>query len=212
MNMIVSQSPETTQELGGVAKGVAVAVVCDNRDPHGMGRVRVTYPWHTVQNQSFWARVAAPMAGKNRGIFFLPEVDDEVLVVFDRGDVRFPYIIGALWNGKDGPPEDNGDGKNDLRVIKTRKGHILTFDDGTKGRIKLELNDGKQLLIDDDGVKLDDGGGNSLAIDSRGGSMTIKAATRLSISAPTIEIKASAQMTVDGGGVLIAQGGVVKIN
>jgi uncharacterized protein involved in type VI secretion and phage assembly len=152
------------------------------------------------------------MAGKDRGIYFLPEVDDEVLVAFERGDVRFPYVLGSLWNGKDPAPQNNASGKNDIRVVKTRKGHQLTFDDGTKGLVRLELNDGKKLEIDDDGIKIDDGSGNSVLIESRSGSISITAATKLSLSAPTVEIKASAQGTVEGGGMLTLKGGIVAIN
>jgi len=57
------------------------------------------------------------MAGKDRGIFFLPEVDDEVLVAFENGDINQPYVIGSLWNGVDVPPETNSDGKNDVKLI-----------------------------------------------------------------------------------------------
>lgn len=212
MNMIAANSPETMLEAGGAAKGVAVALVCDNRDPDGLGRVKVSYPWHSQENQSYWARIAAPMAGSDRGLYFLPEIDDEVLVVFDRGDVRFPYVIGALWNGKDSPPETNSDGKNDIRVVKSRKGHRLTFDDGAKGMVRLDLNDGKRLQIDDDGIKLEDGAGNSLTIESNGGTLSIKAATKLTISAPSVEISATAQMKVDGGGFLALKGGMININ
>lgn len=212
MNMLALNTAETNLEAGGAAKGVAVAVVCQNQDSSGRGRVMVSYPWHTVPHQSYWARVATPMAGKDRGMYFLPEVGDEVLVAFERGDVRFPYVIGSLWNGKEPAPEKNGDGKNDHRVIHTRKGHKLTFDDGSKGTVRLELNDGKKLEIDDDGIRLDDAGGNRLAIDTKGGSMSLSAKTRLSISAPTIDIKATAQATVDGGALLVLKGNLVTIN
>lgn len=212
MNMISPQATETTVEAGGSAKGIAIAVVCQNQDDSGQGRVRVSYPWHTTPHQSFWARIAAPMAGKDRGIYFLPEIGDEVLVAFERGDVRFPYVLGALWNGKEPAPQNNGDGRNDLRVIKTRKGHTLTFDDGQKGLVRLELNDGKKLEFDDDGIKLEDASGNSLVIESRSGAMSITAMTKLSLSAPTIEINAKAKATVEAGGFLTLKGGLVAIN
>lgn len=212
MNMISPQAMETTLEAGGAAKGVAVAIVCENKDDSGLGRVRVSYPWHTTPHQSYWARIAAPMAGKDRGIYFIPEIDDEVLVAFERGDVRFPYVIGCLWSGKDPAPENNGDGKNNIHVIKTREGHTLTFDDSGQGTLRLELKDGKKLEIDGDGIKLDDAGGNSLVIDSRGGSMSISATTKLSLSAPTIEINAKASATVQASGLLTLKGGMVAIN
>ena len=77
---------EAALEAGGHAKGVAVAVVKENKDSSGLGRVKVSYPWHSQPHQSYWARVVTPMAGKDRGIYFIPEVEDEVLVAFERGE------------------------------------------------------------------------------------------------------------------------------
>jgi uncharacterized protein involved in type VI secretion and phage assembly len=203
---------ETTLEAGGAAKGVAVALVSQNKDESGQGRVRVTYPWHSDPGESYWARVVTPMAGGDRGAYFMPEVGDEVLVAFERGDVRFPYVIGGLWNGVDKAPENNGDGKNDRRLVKTRKGHKLTFDDGAKGLVRLELNDGKKVEIDDDGIKLDDGQGNSLVIQTTGGSMTLEAATSLTLKAPKIEVQSSGTLELKASATLTASGSLVRIN
>jgi len=203
---------ETDVEAGGYVKGVAVALVRQNRDPEGMGRVKVSYPWHDQPRESFWARIAVPMAGKERGTYFLPEVNDEVLVAFDRGDLRFPYVIGALWNGQDSPPTTNADGKNDLRVIYSRKGHKLTFDDGERGKVQLELNDGKQLRIDDDGIALDDGQGNSLLIETNSQAMTIAAQGRLTLRAATITIEASGTLDIKSNATTSISGTLVRIN
>src|SRR5437868_3604561 len=101
--------------MAGRISGVVVGVVTNNQgDPDGLGRVKVKFPWLSNEEESFWARVAAPMAGKERGFYFLPEVEDEVLVAFEQGDVRFPYVVGSLWNGKDAPPAKNDDGKNNV--------------------------------------------------------------------------------------------------
>src|SRR6185436_4336090 len=111
----------------GVARihGVVVGIVTNNQDPDGMGRVKVKFPWLSDADESFWARAAVPMAGKDRGFYFLPEVDDEVLVAFKHGAARSPYTPGALGNGKDAPPATNDDGKNNVRVIKSRSGHVI---------------------------------------------------------------------------------------
>ena len=85
-----------------------------------------------------------PMAGKDRGFVLIPEVGDEVLVAFEREDLRFPYVLGALWNGKDKPPFANDDGKNDKRMLKSRKKHYLLFDDGTQGRRRARAREGPQ--------------------------------------------------------------------
>ena len=84
---------------------VVVGRVVNNKDTEGLGRVKVKFEWLSDLNESAWARIAAPTAGKDRGIYFLPEIDDEVLVAFAHGDVRFPYVIGSLWNGVDVPPD-----------------------------------------------------------------------------------------------------------
>ncbi|MBD2449052.1 phage tail protein [Nostoc sp. FACHB-152] len=113
--------------------GVTVGVVTNNQDPENLGRVKVKFPWLSAEDESDWARVLTPMAGNDRGIYFLPEVDDEVLVAFEQGDINFPYILGALWNGKDKPPVQNEDGSNNQRVIKSRSGHLIILDDTEKG-------------------------------------------------------------------------------
>ena len=81
--------------------GVVVGIVTNNQDPENMHRVKVRFPWLSNDVESNWARVAAPMAGKGRGAYFLPEVDDEVLVAFEHGQVDHPFVVGCLWNGKD---------------------------------------------------------------------------------------------------------------
>jgi uncharacterized protein involved in type VI secretion and phage assembly len=203
---------ETTLEAGGHAKGVAVAIVRDNKDSSGLGRVKVSFPWHSQPQQSYWARVATPMAGKNRGIYFIPEVNDEVLVAFERGDMRFPYVVGSLWNGPDPAPQNNGDGKNDVRVIHSRSDHKITIDDGSNPLVQIELADGKRVTLDRNGIEIDDEQGNRITIQSRGGSVSVQAATSLSLKAPQITIEASGTMTVKAGGTMTVQGSLVSIN
>lgn len=212
MAAVELQPREVDVESGGYAKGVAVAIVRENKDSSGLGRVRVSYPWHDQPRESYWARIAAPMAGKDQGLYLLPEVDQEVLVCFERGDVRFPYVIGCLWNGKEQSPVKNDDGKNDQRILKTRKGHKLAFDDGSRGKLSLELNDGKKLEIDDDGIRLEDGKGNKLSIDSNGGAVQLEAVASLQLKAPKIAIEASASLSLKSDGEASLNGTLVRIN
>lgn len=128
------------KEPNGNFSGVTVGIVTNNQDPENLGRVKVKYPWLSEKEESHWARVLSPMAGKDRGIYFLPEVDDEVLLAFEQGDINFPYILGSLWNGKDKPPVNNKDGKNNQRLIKSRSGHQIVFDD-TKGKEQIVIQD-----------------------------------------------------------------------
>lgn len=198
-------------EGGGRIAGVTSAIVTQNKDPDGLGRVKVKFYWREDKDESDWVRIATPMAGAGRGLFLLPEVDDEVLVGFDRNDIRFPYVLGSLWSRAAKPPETNADGKNDIRVIHTRKGHTLLFDDGDKARIELKLADGKSIVIDNDGIVIDDSA-NKISLDSKGGKIAIEAKQELSLKAPKISIAASAAMEIKGGQMLEAKATMVKIN
>lgn len=203
---------ETTLEAGGHAKGVAVAIVRDNKDNSGHGRVKVSFPWHSQPQESYWARVATPMAGKNRGIYFIPEVNDEVLVAFERGDLRFPYVVGSLWNGQDQAPQNNADGKNDIRVIHSRADHKITINDssGTPS-IQVEIANGQRLTLDKDKVELADRNGNKLTMQATG-AMTLEAAASITLKAPQISIEAGGTMTVKSSGTMTVQGSLVQIN
>jgi len=117
-----------------------VGIVTDNNDPNGWGRVRVKFPTLTEEHASYWARIAAVGVGPGRGFDCIPEVNDEVLVGFEHGDIHHPYVIGGVWNGKDKPPEavtdSVMDGKVRLRTFKTRTGHTLQFVEEDKGSSK----------------------------------------------------------------------------
>ena len=126
--------------------GVVVGIVTNNKDPEELGRVKVKLPRISGEDESHWARVATFMAGKDRGAFFLPEVNDEVLVAFEHGDINMPYVIGSLWNGVDKPLETNSDGKNNVRVIKSRSGHIIRLND-KDGEEKIEIIDKSKKTV-----------------------------------------------------------------
>jgi uncharacterized protein involved in type VI secretion and phage assembly len=200
--------------------GVVVGIVTNNQDPDQMGRVKVRFPWRDDQDESFWARVATMMAGSGRGSFFLPEVDDEVLVAFDHGEIHHPYVVGALWNGQDTPPETNSDGKNNIRKIRSRSGHEIVLDDsGDQKTEKVTITSaaGHRIVLDDasgqERIEIaDKTGSNTIVIDSVQGSVTLQSQTKLTIKSPMIEIEADTTMTIKAGASLTLQGGVVKIN
>ena len=209
--MSTMMASDSKHEAGGLVAGVATATVTRNDDPEGLARVKLNFYWRGPQFETDWARIVAPMAGKDRGHIYIPEVGDEVLVAFDRDDIRYPYVLGALWSREDTPPEKNASGKNDIRLIKTRKGHLLRFDDGAKGQILIELNDGKKILVDDNGIVIDDKS-NKITLDAKAGSVTIEAMTTIKLKAPNISIEAQTALKLDGGGALDAKAGLVKIN
>ena len=206
MNLYQTIAERRATETKRPVFGVVVGVVTNNQDPDGFGRVKVRFPWLTDEDESHWARVAAPMAGKEMGAFFLPEVEDEVLVAFEHGDVRLPYVVGCLWNGQDAPPEKNDDGKNNMRVIKSRSGHQLRFND-EEGSETVEIIDGS--------------GKNSLLIDMNNGLIRITVDKDIELSCPQgklavesseLELKSSGDATVEASGTLTLKGSTVNIN
>jgi len=106
----------------GSLSGVMVAIVTNNKDPDGMGRVKLKLPWLSDDYESDWARIATLMAGPERGVYFLPEVDDEVLIAFEHGDIRRPMVLGCLWNGVDAPPITNDDGEKTDFLRRRKRG------------------------------------------------------------------------------------------
>jgi len=214
--MSQSTLPDDSEETS--LRGVSVAIVTDNEDPEGMGRVKVTYPWRKADDESYWARIATPMAGPDRGTYFLPEVDDEVLVAFADGDIRYPYVLGALWNGQDSPPETNSDGKNDIREIRSRSGHELVFDDAeTAGKIEIMTNGGHTIVLDDatgqEKISIEDNSGqNKIEFNATQGSLDITSGATLSVQAPSVEIAGDGSLKLESNGVLTIKGALVKIN
>jgi uncharacterized protein involved in type VI secretion and phage assembly len=133
-DLLTTLSPQTHSQPG---QTLLVGLVTDNKDPKDWGRVKVKFPTLTEEHASNWARVVAPGAGPNRGVYWLPEVNDEVLVAFEHGDIHRPYVIGGVWNGKDPTPTKIGETVAKgvrLRVSKTRLGHQAWFVDEDNGK------------------------------------------------------------------------------
>jgi uncharacterized protein involved in type VI secretion and phage assembly len=124
-----------------------IGLVTDNKDPSKLGRVKVKLPVLHKDETTFWCPIIMLGAGKNRGWFFIPEKDDEVLVMFEHGDQDHPIVVGALWNGKDKPPDKNPDA-NPRRMIKSRAGSKITFDDD-KGQLIIEDGTGCGIITID---------------------------------------------------------------
>jgi uncharacterized protein involved in type VI secretion and phage assembly len=129
------------------------------------------------------------MAGASRGSWFIPDVDDEVLVAFEAGDPRRPYVVGALWNGKDTPPESmDGAGNNFIKSITSRNGVKVTLDDQDgQEKLILETPGGQKLTMQDGPgkVEIKDSNGNSITLDT--GGVKIVAAAKVTVQASTVE-------------------------
>jgi phage protein D/phage baseplate assembly protein gpV len=170
--------------------GVMPALVTSNTDPEMLGRVRVKFPWLPESGlDSAWARLALPGAGVDRGVFFVPEVNDEVLVAFENGDPSAPYVVGALWNSKDKPPKAPAGvsiaaGKVNQRIVRSRTGHVIVLDD-TQGQEKITIQDKT--------------GKNSIEIDSTKNSMSITTQGDLTIDVGgKLTIKSKLDFMVQG--------------
>jgi phage protein D len=181
--------------------GVVVGIVTNVKDPDDLGRVKVKFPTISEDLESTWARLATPMAGAERGIEFIPEVNDEVLVAFEYNDINRPYVLGALWNGVDKPPKPSSEvvgssGKVDKRIIKSRSGHVITIDD-TQSAEQILIVDkaGQKVLMDCSS------GGEKIEITDKAGSKIVMDATAQSVSiesAKDISIKATGKIEMDG--------------
>lgn len=140
------------QRLGQAPPGVTIGIVTATQDPEGLGRVRIKLPLLSDQLQTGWVRVAAIGSGAKRGVMFVPEVNDEVLVVFEHGDINRPYVIGSLWNNA----KDTFNGMVDQgttleRQLASRLGSKVRFIDAQKGDAKsgivIEMDDGATRIF-----------------------------------------------------------------
>ena len=189
--------------LGGRWYGVFTALVTDIRDPENLGRVRIVLPWMPDTNSAryeVWARLATMMAGDNRGSWFVPEVNDEVLVAFENGDARRPFVIGALWNGKDKPPASmDAAGRNDKKVLRSRNGVKITLDDQNgQEKLILETPGGQTITLKDGpgAIEIEDSNGNWIKLETAG--ITVDAAIKVTVNATQVEV-AAAMVTVNAG-------------
>jgi phage protein D/phage baseplate assembly protein gpV len=199
----------TPESNGKPTGGLVIGIVTDNADPDGGGRVKVKYPWLSPDHASDWARVVSAGGGNQRGIEFLPEINDEVLVGFEQGDVHHPYVLGGLWNGQDKPPADKSKavsgGKVQQRVIRSRAGHTITLDDNDgAGGITIADKNGNSILIDSGSNKLEITMQGDVEVKSQG-KMSFKAQGPVEISGMGVKIDGGAS-TVD------VKGSVINLN
>ncbi|WP_027666492.1 phage baseplate assembly protein V [Rhizobium leguminosarum] len=211
--------------------GVVIGTVVSLDDPLALNRVQVRLPY--LGNQvAPWARMVTPMAGGGRGLVMRPEVGDEVLIVYEQGDPRRAYVVGALWSNLDQPPDAGPDpSANHWRFIRSRSGHLVKLDD-TPGqeRIEIEGKDGKSRLVIDTA-------GDSIALLAESGSITIEATAgtvtvnapdaqvsvnaaqvsvdatdEVQIKATSINVKATADLAIEAGGMLSLKGSQIALN
>lgn len=194
--------------------GVVTGRVTNNQDPLNLGRVRVNFPSISSEVEGWWARIAVPMASNEYGTYFLPEVDDEVLVMFENGDFNYPYVIGALWNTGHPPPTTNEDGKNNQRLIRSRSGMILRFDD-TAGKERIEISDqeGKNIIVVDVANQtISITADSDITIESKKGKVQIKGNGIELVSNDAVKVESTANMDLKASGQMTIKGALVNIN
>lgn len=195
---VAGQSSETVASLlgsgaaartgfDGAQRHAAIALVTNNNDEGNLGRVKLKYPWLDDSLETGWVRVATPMAGNGRGYMALPEVNDEVLVLFEHGDINHPIVVGALWNGTDKPPLTSAqavaDGKTEQRIFKTRVGHQILLKDKS-GEESISI--------------IDKSGSNKIIIDTAEKTITMEAETKIILKAKNIDITATEAINITG--------------
>lgn len=153
----------------GHTAGIVIGKVVAVKDEEKLGRIQVSYPWLSGPEKR-WIPVAAPMAGGGRGAFFMPEIDDEVIIAFDRGEWDHPYVIGFLWNPMQRPPSDD----ERQRMIRSKNGHTIRFVDstptaGNQGALIIEDAHGNVITMTNGRVVLNARG----ALEISGASVTI---------------------------------------
>ncbi|WP_319423514.1 VgrG-related protein [Pleurocapsa sp. FMAR1] len=183
-SLLSTLPPKTHLQPG---QTLLVGLVTNNKDPKGWGRVKVKFPTLTMDHESHWARVVGLGAANKRGFYCLPEINDEVLVGFEHGDIHRPYIVGGVWNGKDKTVEPVADtvknGKVRLRTIKTRTGHEIQFveEDHKKSKagIYIKTKDGHRIDINDSQkfIEIKTAGRHTIRMDDKSSSKKIEIKT-----------------------------------
>ncbi len=207
--------PSITKDLpwGGVVTALVTGIDATQADEKDWAYVKLKYPWLDDQQESYWARIVIPGGGVQRGVYFLPEVNDEVLVAFEHGDFNRPFVIGGLYNGKNAPPAPVGEvvssGKVKTRIIKTRTGHTIKFVDEDQGQEYIEIIDAKKNTF----IKFDTAN-KKITMDSKGeieihstNNMTLKSDADITIEATNnVNIKGM-QFSAEG-----SSGAIMKSN
>ena len=202
---------------GAPIYGVVVAMVTDNNDPEKLGRVKLKFPWLSDNYQSDWARMAQAGAGPDSGACFIPEVNDEVLVAFEFGDVRRPIVLSALHNGKDKPKLGDGlldNGKVKRRGVVSRKGHkVVIFDDPGKSGIALITSNGKiRISLNETKNEIHIACQGKIRLEASG-DLTLKSDQGVSVEAGTqLQLKGGTGAKLDGGPQVEVSGSLIKLN
>lgn len=136
------------ESLDNLQFGLHYGIVCQNKDPDNLDRIKVRLPWLDGgdTDQTHWAQLLTPMEGNKFGWYTMPDIDDVVVVMFIGGDVSQPVIVGGVWSKPDQSPEPNEDGKNNFRGYRSRSGHRLILDDSPKTKVVIADKTAKNMF------------------------------------------------------------------
>lgn len=202
------------ESLDHVQYGLHYGIVCQNKDPDNLNRIKIRLPWLDGgdKDQTHWAQLMTPMEGNKFGWYTLPDIDDVVVVMFIAGDVSQPVIMGGVWSTPDNAPEPNEDGKNNFRGYRSRSGHRLIFDDSTKPKISISDKTGKNMLglgnMAKDGAgpntvgifKPPMSGDKGVALSTVEGKLIKTVKGKLTVNADNIKINAKTTVDIKAGG------------
>jgi uncharacterized protein involved in type VI secretion and phage assembly len=188
--------------------GAVIGIVTNTDDPKTWGRVKVKYPWLTDSAESDWARLVGPGGGKKAGFLAVPEVGDEVLVVFEHGDFNRPCVLGGLWNGQDAIPPATDTAptgkKPSIRTWCSIEGHRITVYDPPDNKIEIITAGGIKIVLDDVNKKI--------LLDS-GGEVEVKSSTNMKVQAGgNLKLEASGSIDIQASGQVNIKGATVNIN
>jgi len=194
-------------------EGLHSAVVTANHDLDHLGRVKVKFQWNKEGEESPWIRVLTAHAGKERGLFCLPEVGDEVLVSFDQDYPESPMVLGSLYNKEEAPRSDLKNPENEIKAFITKSGNqVVITDTKDKEEILISTPEGKNS------VSMKMGDPPEISIHSEGKisldaeEITLKAKKKLSCSSDgEAELTAQKGMKIQGQGVDMTAQQAVKI-
>ncbi len=224
-DLLTILSPPTRLQPG---QTFLVGIVTDNQDPEGLGRVKVWFPTLTPKtgenaHASHWARVVAIGAGNGRGFDCLPEINDEVLVAFEHGNIHRPYILGGVWNGQDLPPKSVTESIQNsnvrVRTFRTRTGHQIQFIEEDQGNSKagvyIETTAGHKIRLNDSEnvVEVQTNGKHELRLDDQKGCIEMKTPSHtIRMDQTGISLNAAGNIDIKASGVITVQGSLIKLN
>lgn len=190
---LLQKAQETASTADAKQFGVEIGIATNVQDPEKLGRIKVCFPRLPGKPEGDWCRVAQPAAGAGRGFYWLPQVEDEVLVAFERGEAHRPYVIGCLWNGKDKPMTDAYTDDNSKVMIQTRSGHQIILDDkdGAEKIVIADKSGHRTITFDVPNKKF--------IVEAKEGDVEIHAEKKIVLDCESLEVKTKKSVKMDVG-------------